>query len=189
MNAGSGDGLKGALAPLVEKVPPGAGEEEQRDLLADQPLFPVVRLGAPPLQRAPGRPPGARNRRTKEWTDYILSRYRSPLIGLAEVVSTPWADLAEAMGCNRLEAAEFWRKCAKDLADFVHQKQPTAIDVQGASAGMLAVFIGTTTGEEAKARSAFGLELMLRDESEENQGLSGEREAQSDAPQSDGGAK
>ena len=82
-----------------------------------------------PQGRGPGRPPGARNRRTDEWVDYLLARYRSPLIVLAEMYSRSVGELVKEVGCTKLEAIKLQIFAAEKLAPFVHQKQPLAIQV------------------------------------------------------------
>lgn len=83
-------------------------------------------------QRAgPGRPAGSRNRRTSDWTDFILTRYRSPLLFLADTYTRPVDDLAREIGCDRDEALKIQIDAAKNLAPYVHQKQPVAVEVDG----------------------------------------------------------
>ena len=66
--------------------------------------------------RGPGRPPGARNRRTQEWCDYILAHNLSPLVFLAEVISRPMVQLAREFECNLAEAFRIQLQAAKRLA-------------------------------------------------------------------------
>lgn len=83
----------------------------------------------------PGRPPGARNKRTQEWVDYLLSRYRSPLIALAELYSRPVQELAGELGLKHpnfdqlVELLRLQVFAAKELAPYLHQKQPMAVQV------------------------------------------------------------
>lgn len=76
-----------------------------------------------------GRPRGARNKRTVEWANYLLSRYTSPLEVLAQIASTDTDLLAQSLGCNKLEALQERRVAAMGLAPFVHSKMPIAVDV------------------------------------------------------------
>lgn len=115
----------------------------------------------------PGRPPGARNKQTAEWAEYILARHRSPLIGLAEVVSTPVHELATALGCKRIEAAEFWRKCAKDLAEYVHQKAPVQLQINEQFAGALLII--DKTGQMTDRAGKAGLGELLTGSAENRQ--------------------
>jgi hypothetical protein len=74
---------------------------------------------------------------------------------MAEIVATPISVLAQSLGCKPIEAAEFWRKVASDLAGYVHQKLPTAVQVSGANAGMLVIMPRGMEGGTA------GLDLRL----------------------------
>lgn len=82
--------------------------------------------------RGPGRPPGARNRSTSEWVDYIANRYRDPRLFLAEAYSRPAEGLARELGCTRLEAFQLQVKAAEGLLPYMAQKQPAAIQISAA---------------------------------------------------------
>lgn len=73
-----------------------------------------------------GRPPGARNRRTEEWVEYLLSRYRSPLVVLAETYSRPADVLAAELGISRAEAFAMQLTAARELAPYVHARHAPA---------------------------------------------------------------
>lgn len=158
----------------------------------DQPSL----FGAPPADpdgvgelvdagpRGPGRPPGAKNKSTDEWSRYILSRYRSPLIALAEIASATPHRLADELSrhltgdkrVTELQALELIVKAAEKLAPYLHQKQPLALD--GGGAGLLQIVIGDVGGGQlGEAR------LLPIEEHDENQGLSVEL---SDLSESDG---
>lgn len=83
--------------------------------------------------RPPGRPPGARNKSTNDWRDFILARYRSPLVAMAETYSRSVHDLAKELGCTLLEAFRLQQQAASELAPYVHGKMPVevAIDANG----------------------------------------------------------
>ena len=80
-------------------------------------------------RRGPGRPPGSRNKRTDEWAEWILGRHTSPLDFLATVYTRPVEMLALELGCKRLEALKLQVVAAKELAPYVHQKQPVSVNV------------------------------------------------------------
>ncbi len=163
----SGEGLAGAIG-LRAGAAPETDEAEQPDMLADAPLLgSIVRPGEKEIPRGPGRPKGARNKRTEELARYILGRYRDPLIGLASIISTPIEQLAKDLACSRLEAADFWRKCAGDLTPYLHQRQPQQVSLEGASAGMLVI-----VQHAPAAPGASGPMLGTVIEIEENQGVS-----------------
>ena len=116
---------------------PGADKAVQVDL----PLVPAEVLDALPdetiaRQQAlrvtgKGRPKGAINRATADWRDFILSRYRSPLVVLAETYSRPVHDLAAELGCSKLEAMQLQQRAAVELAPYVHGKMPVDISISG----------------------------------------------------------
>lgn len=166
-----------ARAGEVSGEKPAQGDNELTqgafDIFADQPLLGELVNDAGGKRTTVGRPKGSPNKKTQEWADYILSQHRSPLIGLAEVVSTPIPQLATAMHCKRIEAAEFWRKCATDLAKYLHQAQPVAVALEGANAGMLTIVnLSAPAAGHEQAASAFGLNMKLVEEIEQNQRVS-----------------
>ena len=59
--------------------------------------------GADGAQRGPGRPKGARNKRTEAWAAYRPSRYTSPLEGLAVLVARGIRELVAELGCELIE--------------------------------------------------------------------------------------
>lgn len=85
-----------------------------------------------PLASKGGRPAGSVARKTAEWQAFILARYRSPLIVMAETYSRPTRDLAQELGCSVQEAFELQQKAAAELAPYVHSKMPTALQLDGA---------------------------------------------------------
>lgn len=126
-------GVEAVVARAVEDGVAGQAMAAQPSLL---PLPEVGLLGeaadgAPVAEasRRGGRPAGAKNRKTKEWVEYILRRYPSPLVALAETMSRPVGELARELGCTALEAFDRQIEAAKHLAPYLHQKLPTAIEV------------------------------------------------------------
>jgi len=141
------EGGKIGLAAAVEVLGPGEaprGEGEQL-MLAGLPLGEVGRgeAAAPAIEaeRKGGRPPGARNRRTMEWVEYMGGRYRSPLIVLAEIYSRPVDALAMELGCTRYEAFQLQLRAAEQLAPYLHQKLPLAVEFEGK--GLVALTVQT----------------------------------------------
>lgn len=185
---------KQGLTAAIEAL--GAGqvlpaEAGQADLFeeADAPL-PI-----PPAARSGpkgGRPAGSRNKRTEEWVQYLLGRYRSPLVFLLETYSRTPAELAEQMKLYKIhegkvvtdgqgrpmlatgEAADIQVKAAIAALPYLHQKLPQAIEVTANSRGLLLI------GDLGADGAADGLALPLA-ESIENQRLS-----HGDAEKSDG---
>lgn len=79
--------------------------------------------------RGVGRPPGSRNVRTREWVEYLLARYASPLEVLAQMAVARVDVLAAQLGCTKLEAFQEKRLAAIALVPFIHQKQPLAVNL------------------------------------------------------------
>lgn len=155
----------------------------QDDLFAGSSVFGTLTL-ADGKRHAPagrGRPRGSRNKSTAELVKLISATGRHPLLAMAEIVSTPIDVIARTLGCKKIEAAEYHRKVMNDLAQYVAQKQPTAVQVAGANAGMLVINLGSPLDAEGGM-----LDLTVIDNSEQNQQLSeGEDEASHDAPSHD----
>lgn len=130
-----------------------------------------------------GRPKGSTNKTTADLVKLIQSKGRHPLLAMAEIVSTPIDVLAATLGCKKIEAAEYHRKVMSDLAPYVAQRQPQAVQVEGANAGMLQLFVGVP-GDGAQG---FGLAMQLAAapaqgvtiENEQNQALSEDEDSAS----------
>lgn len=98
----------------------------------DLPLVPVAEHEAMPAPSSGGRPGGSVARKTAEWQAYMLARYRSPLVVLAETFSRSVEELAQALGCTRLEAFDRQLRAADALAPFIHSRMPAAVQLDGA---------------------------------------------------------
>lgn len=124
------DGTHGAENPGGDAVPMQLPllPAVQVELL---PLDPLDRVAAIRAPRGPGRPAGAVNKRTEGWAKFLLSRYQSPLIGLAETYSRPVADLAMELGCTKLEAFKLQMQAKAELAPYLHGKMPVEISLLG----------------------------------------------------------
>lgn len=97
MAGGNGEGLATAVELLGGMGDLGLGGDEQLDAFADADDAPLPMPDASRTGRA-GRPKGARNRSTEEWRKFILGRYRSPAVFLAEMYSRTPAQLAAELG-------------------------------------------------------------------------------------------
>ena len=145
------------------------------------PLYPADQLDALPLdgtrqsallapRSGPGRPPGRANKRTEEWRDFLLKRYRSPLIGLAETIARPVGVLALELGCTRLEAFQLQQKAMIELAPYCHGKMPVEINVQGKMPVLImadpAQFLAACAeqGEEADLLDLSAVEIIANQE-------------------------
>lgn len=92
-------------------------------------------LPAPALSQAEerrrGRPKGATNKSTKEWVEFFLNRVKkSPLEFLGELYAQETDTLARKIRCERAEALKMQIAAANAVLPYIHQKQPTAVQVQ-----------------------------------------------------------
>lgn len=129
-----------------EKV--GDADAEQLGLFSGTSVFGRVMGPGGVEHRAagPGRPRGP-SRVTRDLVKLIESTGRHPILAMAEIVATPIDVIAATLACTRLEAAEYHRKVMSDLAPYVAQRLPLAVQVQGANAGMLVINMGGPVGE------------------------------------------
>lgn len=154
-------GLDQAADDLVQARAAGAenAETAQVELFPGQTVWGEVSMpigrGEPP-RTGPGRPRGSRNRRTQDLADYATRLGGNPIIKLIEIVATPIDVIASTLACSKADAADFWRKCAADLGPYIEQKLPTAVQLQGANAGMLVINLGGPVGEQS-----VGLDLRV----------------------------
>ena len=97
------DGSKLGLTAVLEQLGPGAaaGDVDQAELFADADDAPSS-LSPAPASAGRGRPKGARNRSTEQWRQFLLGRYQSPLVGLAETWSRSALELAKELGLTRV---------------------------------------------------------------------------------------
>lgn len=126
------DGKTGIQAAVLATME-GETPFEPAEQLAFLPLStsPTKHAEALPVdvRRGPGRPAGSRNKRTEDWVGYILGRYRSPLVAMAEIYSRPVLELAKELKTTPLEAFKLQLVALKELAPFLHQKLPQAVEV------------------------------------------------------------
>jgi hypothetical protein len=132
----SGDVKAGAVAAL-ETVGAGvapADEAEQLTLVDALGLPALLPEGEATLRaqlpRKAGRPPGARNKRTEEWVEFLLKAHTSPLIMLLQIANAPVVELMKRLGCTALEALQEKRHAAIAAAPYLHQRLPQAIEVK-----------------------------------------------------------
>ena len=143
------EGLKTAVAELHDRnLPiPGADESEQLGLLPELPLDSGFERQGSAGPRGRGRPPGAKNKNTEEWRKFLLATGRSPLEVLQQTFSCSIEQLARALGRDApvtfdqaLELYKLQIQAAKELAPYVHQKMPLAID-NGNGGGLIQLVI------------------------------------------------
>lgn len=185
---GEKTGIRTAVAESFRPDDPVPGAVAAEQL----PLLPLRQVGGAaaeaepdPARRGAGRPPGAKNRSTEAWRKFLLSQYPSPLVALAEMYSRSVFDLALELGFasdqpggrkakpeELLELVKIQLQCAKELAPYVHQKQPMAIEA--GNGGLMQLVINTGTYSAKQVEEAGVMRVNFIDvESESNQGLSG----------------
>lgn len=178
-------GLSAALDTLTVGDVPGADDGEQGELLP-LPLTPAAEIAEARGAKRPGRPPGAKNRRTEDWANYILARYASPLLFMAETYSRSVHELAGELGCERDDALKIQLACADKLAPYIHSKMPIAVETDAKSAGVLLILAPGDPRAEALAQQ-MGVDLPFRATPktiEQDQQVSDSDGAKSHAPQS-----
>lgn len=172
------EGLKTAVSQLHDSsLPvPGADDAEQLGFLPELPLDSGFDRQGPAGPRGRGRPPGAKNKNTEEWRKFLLSTGRSPLEVLQQTFSCSIQQLALALGREApltfdqaMELYKLQLMAAKELAPYVHQKMPLAID-NGNGAGLIQLVINQgiadAQGIQNAAPHAF---KILNTQDEENQ--------------------
>lgn len=136
------EGLASALGTARQVMPgdqaPIAAPAEQLALLpvsdgqggAEQSVEVIKGAGDPGAPRGPGRPAGAKNRRTEEWIDfYFASGLPDPMLFLGRMLATPLDQLAKDLGVGKKVAGERQLTAAKELLPYIHQKLPQAIEL------------------------------------------------------------
>lgn len=138
-------GVKAALDQVVdgeggmaEVVQAGLFEEleptETGNLAAPSPLSAAL----PSAGRKPGRPKGAKNRRTEAVTAWLLTQHRHPLSVMMEAYTMTPKQLAQAIGITDVTDAvlmdllKLQLRMAEAVAPYVAQKMPQAVQLDGA---------------------------------------------------------
>lgn len=154
-----GDKVSGVAAVLDELIAdarsPLDGNEAQDSLFDPADFEPDVPMPMAPVQRSGpqgGRPKGARNKSTEQLREYITSRYKHPLIVLAEMWSRTPAELAKDLelydrqyfegaeiACHLAtgEAAKLQRDALIAALPYLAQKMPIAIEQKIRQMGVL----------------------------------------------------
>jgi hypothetical protein len=68
-----------------------------------------------------------------EARDQLLARYSSPLVAWAEIANRPVELLAAELSCTKLEAMQVQMRALENLAPYLHQRQPLALQADGAA--------------------------------------------------------
>lgn len=160
-------GQKSGIAAALDRVgtgeaPTSLAERRQRQLAllpgleGDQAADQVDQGDGP---RGPGRPAGARNKRTQEWVDYLGGRYGTPLERLAQLYSANPGELAAAHGIKVIEALDIMKSAAIAALPYMHQKQPVSVDVTGK--GRMVLVLGSVGEDDAERAAEDGLSMVL----------------------------
>ena len=118
----------------------------QLELFAEPQNEPETRGQVVPF-RGPGRPPGARNKRTDEASRIYAAQFGDPLARAVEVAAMPilapgvLEEFAKFLQCSRLEAFKAWANCSSSVMGYVHQKLATLeVKPAGSPGGEALVF-------------------------------------------------
>lgn len=122
-------GEKAAVKLALDLNPPPAQADEEQIDWVEELVGPRHGPRVREIRNAIGRPPGARNRRTVEFAEYLLKRYTSPAEGLAQIANMSIEEVVAATGCTRLEALQEKRIAATALLPYLHSKMPVSIDI------------------------------------------------------------
>lgn len=139
-------GEKSAIAEAVEVMT----AEEVAD---EADLFGLSLPETPSLQllrerKGPGRPAGARNKRTERTVGWLLAQFRDPRAVLLEIAQTPVDELAAALGCKPIEALQEIRHAAVGVLPYVAAKMPVQVDLTGKPAVHMHFNMGGAPGAE-----------------------------------------
>lgn len=165
-------GLKAAVAQAIDEAGGSdalQGTAEQLQLLPIRQVVPdeTAANEGDNAPRGVGRPAGSRNKNTEAWRDYILGRYQSPLVAMAETYSRSVKALAKEFGRENptyddlVELFKLQLQCAKELAPYVHSKQPQALDV--GDNGLMTLIINSGQATKEQVDDAGGMKINFLD--------------------------
>ena len=121
---------------------PGAGADAgvvaaERAAMALAPVQADM-LGLPPVpetrqadlaRRRPGRPVGARNRRSEDSARLAVEKFGDPIWHGLALATMPTEELALRLGCTPLEAAELQQRERSIVLPYIHARRPQAVNV------------------------------------------------------------
>lgn len=173
MAADEATGLGAAVQLAAEAIGPDAMRpalalSEQLALIpAETPAREAVKIA----RQGPGRRLGSVNKRTKDMAAFILSRYRSPLIFLAEAYNRSVEDLQAELGCTKEAAYALQLRAATELAPYLHGKMPVAVDMRVA-ADMHLVIPGFNSAASTIDKAVADIKFLTEGEDVEYQEVS-----------------
>lgn len=163
----------------------GAGAGAALDPAEDARLDEQLPLGqSEPARRGPGRPKGARNRRTAEVADYLVRRYGDPLEGLMSIGLRSTGELigelkrlgathSLKLGGSVMDVLALQRQCLEAALPFIHARR-APVDDRG-NPVLPILNVGLFNGTPARAEAGKGMsieDVPYTVRHEENQGLS-----------------
>jgi len=137
-----------ALTRLRDAVEQQLDDDEEQLGLFSEPVTEAGKAKMVAYRRGPGRPPGARNKRTEATVAHLLQRYRDPRAVAMERIQMHPADLAAILGCTVYEASQEQRLYIAIVAPYLHARiTPEVID----NRQVIHLHLGTTSeaGEAA----------------------------------------
>lgn len=171
MSAGKSSAVAAVASELGKEVAHTPGGEDAQAALFDVLDGAVDLFAASPIappRRGPGRPKGSLNVTTRQMKTWLAARgYRDPLEFLAALTTGDPVEIAKAMmpagedGAvavpfdAALEVLKLQVKAAGELAAYVHQRAPIAIDAPAAMRPLVVIQTGGAPapqpGDEARA--------------------------------------
>lgn len=120
-----------------------------------------------------GRKKGSRNRRTEDFTRYIMQFGRDPAITLMEIQATPPEVLVERSRMidpvkrqmSYADAQQLRTRCAEGLMPYIHGKKPVEIDLT-ANGDFNLIIPGVNMSEADAGKAADGTFILDADYSE-----------------------
>lgn len=155
---------------------------EQLTLMPDDGLPDDDEAGEAAAAGKRGRPPGARNKKTEEFVQFVRAIGGDPLIGLAKASATDPLTLAKALGAKPFDVWKLQQELRKALLPYFHAERPKELKVPGGGALAFAVFTGDGPrgDQEAEGRDAIDALMTI----EADQWVSEPQPSQSNDPQS-----
>jgi hypothetical protein len=154
----TGKGNVVAIDEAMERWHREADEEDAQFGLFAEPQTEAGKAKALAYRRGPGRPPGARNRRTERTAAFLLARHRHPIEVLLEIAEANVADLAGFLNCTMMEAAQEKRLAASAVLPYLASRMPLEIDLSKKSV----VYLTIVDGHAAQTSAEDGIAMQMK---------------------------
>ena len=112
--------------------------------------------------RGPGRPPGAKNRATRQTAEWFLARFISPLQGAGALITDYFRDPAKFCaenGLDRADALKLVAQLMRDVAPYVHRRQPIALESGGGGVAF-ALVMAPPEAQDAEISDVIDLDAL-----------------------------